>query len=256
MLNTLRVDLYRVVSSKKMILTVILLAAVFPFFNEIIVFAAAKIMKVQYDCTEHEFTAYAGLASWYMAAIITMILHTDFENGIVRNKLITGKSRTAVTLSYCTASSVISVVMQIAASCAAALSAFILGADFAGVSADGIIRYTLVASAAGAAVSVFFTVLYLAFCNYKAVIALPLVCAAITKTALLMMYEKLYPESGECTLPAGKQMVYTFIDRFVPAAHMTGALRWDSLSYAAGISVSLVICLAAGCAVFERKNIN
>lgn len=255
MLNTMRVDFRRLFSEKWICAIVGMVSVAFPFFLMAVLCVFGKAMNEKIICENSIFTSYAAMIPFYLAILMTFFLHAELEDGILRNKFISGKKRTSVLLSYCSVAAVLAIVMQLLSIIFTAVFAVFLGLEFEAVTPMEIVHYTIITTLAGITVGVFLAIVYLCFCNSKMAMVIPVGIAILMKIVLVEVLDKLYPESSVCTLTGTRLAVYTWIDRYVPFAHLIGELRWDTPSYLIGCGGWLILSLVIGSIVFSRKDI-
>lgn len=254
MLNALRVDFRRYLMTKSFLLIVLLASVVQPAFMEIVLQGLSKAMNWEVVITMNDFAAYSSMASIYLAVLVTMFLYTEAGEGIIRNKMISGKKRYEILFSYCMVNSVLAVFLQIVSVLMVALVGFVVGASFQN-SAMEVIRFTGVNLLAGVAISVLYTVVYLCFCTVKVAIAIPAGIAVVVKIVMVFIMDALYTDSGIPKVSGMTLTVYEGFDRYCPFFHMTGELRWDNGSYLIGNTVLIVVSMIVGILVFGRKDI-
>lgn len=254
MLNTLRVDFKRYVMSKMFMIFAVIVAIVEPLASAVLINAVGKAIKREIYVTINDFAGYASLASIILAVTITMFLHAEAGEGIIRNKLISGKKRYQVILSYCIVNSVMSVALQVVNVITVAVVAFGTGAGFEN-SVEEIMGFIAIAILAEIAVSILYTVAYLCFCTQRVAIAVPGAIAIFMKLASVVILDALYPGSGVPKVTGMTLKIYEGIDRYVPFFHLTPPVRFDSASYVIGNIAVIVVSLLIGIFVFSRKDL-
>lgn len=254
MLNTLRVDIKRYLMTKSFIIFAILIAFLQPLFTEIVMLLVGGAMKADFDVTINNFADYSTLASIFLAIVITMFLHSEVGEGIVRNKLISGKKRYQVLISYCVVNSAVAAILQIISIFAVVIVAICSGSTIS-VQVDEVIRYTCVTVLAGIAISVLYTAAYLCFCTNKMAIAIPGFIAVFMKICQFVILDATYTESGVPKVSGITLKIYEGIDRFVAFFHIDPPLRHDNASYLIGNIILIIASILVGSIVFSRKDL-
>lgn len=254
MLNTLRVDFKRYIMSKGFIIAALCVAVLQPLFTEMVVNGLAKTLNSKPEVAINNFANYGSLASIFLAIFVTMFLYAEVGEGIIRNKLISGKKRHEVLMSYCIVNSVLAIILQILSVFTVVITTICSGAE-ALVQIDEVVRYTLIAILAGISVSVLYTVSYLCFCTKKTAIAMPGIIAIFMKILQFIILDAIYTESGIPKVSGNTLKIYRFIDRFVAFFHLSPPLHHDNASYLIGNITLIIASIVVGCIVFSRKDL-
>ena len=254
MLNILRVDFKRYFMTNSLRVLAILAAVLQPLFMQILMHELSKLIGQTPVITINDFAVYSGVAAIYLAIFITLFLHTEAGEGILRNKIISGKKRYQVLISYCSVNAVLAAVLQVVSVLTTAAMAKIYGSQITVTFAE-VLRFTVVTTLAGIAISVFYTVVYMCFCTQKFAIALPATIAVAMRFSMFFILDALYTAIGTPKVSGFTLKLYTGIDRFVPFYHLTGWVRHDNLSYLAGDIAVIVISLVIGSIVFSKKDL-
>lgn len=253
MLNAIRVDFRRYLMTKSFMLLVLIAAVIQPLGLVAIMKGVAKALDFEYTISMNDFSGYTSIAAIYLAVFVTGFLYAEAGEGIIRNKIISGKKRYEIILSYCLVNSVLAVLLQVVSVLTTVLSGFCFSVSFEPQTSE-IIRFTAVSALAGVAISIFYTVLFLCFCTVKVSIALPVTVAVVMKIVLIIIVDALYPDSGIPKVTGSTLKIYEGIDRFFAFSHLTGGLRWDNVSYICGNAVLIVISMIIGILVFSKKD--
>lgn len=253
MINALRVDIRRYLMTKSFLLFALFVAVAQPVFMRLIMMGFGISMHLGASVDLNEFSVYSSMASIYLAVLVTMFLHAEAGEGIIRNKMISGKKRHEILLSYCTVNAALAAILQSISVLATVCVGFCTGSTF-DVAMEEVVRFTGISILAGVAISIFYTVLYLCFCTTKAAAALPAVVAIIMKLVLVFVMDALYTTSGVPKVTGTALQVYRCFDRYVAFSHLTGEPRWDNMSYLVGNMVVIVISLVVGILVFRKKD--
>lgn len=255
MLNALRVDIRRYMMTKIIIVPVFLAAVAIPLFTSVGIWGLGRMFDAAPSVTMDNLSGYSSMASIYLAAFVTLFLHAEAGEGIIRNKMISGKKRHHILLSYCLVNSMAAVFLQIVSVMVSVLAGIIAGADFQ-VEPSAIIRCTAVLSMAGIAVSIFYTAVYLIICTSRISVAVPGCIAVAMYIVIVFITDALYTESGIPKVSGLTLKIYEGIDRFVPFAHLTGGLRWENSDYIIGSVAMALVSILAGSVIFAKKDMN
>jgi len=255
MSNSLRMDFSRLFMLKIYNMFAIGVSVVGPVLVNIILWAVGKMMGVPLVCNMDNFLNYSRTSALYIAIAATFFLYTEINEGILRNKIVSGKKRTEILLSYSFTMVVYAVILQVAAELSTLVSMAALGAKFILPSWTIVFEMIGIHAAAGVAIAIFFTVLYCVFCTTRAAMILPALVAVCSRIGLIYVLDKLYPESGVCTLTGAKLAVFTFIDRFIPFSYLVTVPHWDLKNYALGCGSMIALSLLIGIPVFKRIDV-
>lgn len=255
MRNSFKMDVARLFMTKAYLLFAAGVAVLYPVLLTIILKLIGMAMGENLVCGPQSFMTYSTSAAVYVAIMVTVFLHAEVSEGILRNKIISGKKRSVIFGSYCAVVAVYAVVLQVLSVVSVAGSMFLCRAVFEIPSWTDVIFMTVLNAAAGACVSVFSCALYCIFCAGKAAMVLPALVVVCTKLGLMYVLYKLYPETGICTLTGVRLAVFTFLDRYVPFSYFLAMPHWDIASYAIGCGGMLILSLGIGIIVFDRIDI-
>lgn len=253
MINALRVDIRRYLMTNGFVILVAFMSIVQPVAIRLAMMGTTKLMHDADSVNMLEFSSYTSMAGLYLAVVVTMFLHTEAGEGIIRNKIISGKKRHEILFSYCMVNAMLAAILQTISVLVTAFAGLCTKAAFEVTCAE-VFRFTIVSILAGVAVSTFYTAIYLCFCTRKAAIALPVCMAIIMKILMFVIADALYTESGIPKVSGITLMIYKGFDRFVPFAHLTGTLRWDNVSYLIGSLGLIAFSLVIGILAFSKKD--
>jgi len=255
MINALRVDTRRFLMTKSFVVLAIIAGIVQPLSMSLLMRILSLSMHADYTIEFGEISSYSSMASIYLAVFVTFFLHAEAGEGIIRNKIISGKKRFAILGSYSLVNAFLAAVLQIMSVLIVVLLGKLLGATFL-YGTEEIVRFTVISIMAGVAISIFYTMLYMCFCTSKIAIALPVSVAAIMKLALIVIMDALYTESGVPKATGMTLYVFEKIDRYVSFSHLTGALRFDNGSYVIGSLGLVILSIAIGSIIFSKKDLS
>ena len=254
MLNNIRVDFQRMFLSKIVLFTFLVAAVFIPVGFETIMVVVEHAMHMDSAVSLTDFSNYSSMAPFILAALITVYLHGEAGEGIIRNKIIAGKKRYQIVLSYCIVPAVLAAAIQVVSVLATTIVPLIVGKTFE-VTVEEVIRFTWVSTLAEVALCVIYTSLFLCFCTKEIAAGIPAAFAILAKIVLVFVIDALYTPSGVAKVSGFTLKTYEAIDRFVPFSHLTGALRWDDISYIAGNLAAIVIFGIAGIVVINKKDL-
>lgn len=255
MLNLLRVDIKRYLMTKPFLILAVIAAVLQPLFTQLLLQGMSGVLGTEAYVSMNDFAVYTDLAAIYLAVFTTVFLYAEAGEGIIRNKLISGKHRSQVLLSYCVVNAALAAFLQIVSVLVTALTALCMGAKML-VTLQEVIRFTLIAVLASIAVSTLYTVLYLCNCTQKWAIAIPGAIAIFMRTTMFFVLDALYTSSGVPKVSGATLTVYQWIDRYVAFYHLNGLVRYDNASYLIGNIVLIAVTLSVGSLVFSKKDLN
>lgn len=254
MLNALQVDIRRYLMTKSYIVLSAIIGILQPLALCVMVLGLSWTMNAEPFVTLNEISGYSSTASIYLAVLVTFFLHAEAGEGIIRNKVISGKKRHEILFSYSLVMAMVALLLEIVSVVVVVVAAKMMGITFL-IATEEIIRFTLVNSLAGVAVSIFYTMLYMCFCTSKAAIALPGSVAVVMKIAMIVILDALYTPSGVPKVTGVTLKVFEAFDRYCAFSHLNGELRWDNASYLVGNLVVIVISFLIGIVVFSKKDL-
>ena len=254
MLNNIRVDFQRMFLSKIVPFTFLLAAVFIPVGFETIMVVLDNAMHMDTAVSLTDFANYSSMAPFILAILITVYLHGEAGEGIVRNKIISGKKRYQIVLSYFTVTAVLAAVIQALSVLATPIVPLIAGKRFE-VTASEVIHFTWVSILAEVALCVIYTSLFLCFCTKEIAAGIPTALAILFKIVLIVVTDALYTSSGVPKVFGFTLKAYEAIDRYVPFSHLAGDLRWDDTSYIIGNLVAIAVFAIAGIVVMGKKDL-
>lgn len=254
MLNNIRVDFQRLFLSKIVPVTFLVATVFIPVGFETIMVILDNAMHMDTAVSLTDFTNYSSMTPFILAVLITVYLHGEAGEGIVRNKIISGKKRYQIVLSYCIVTAVTAAVIQVVSVLATPIVPLIAGKEFE-VTASEVVHLTWVSTLAEVALCVIYTSLYLCFCTKEIAAGIPVALAILTKIVLIVVTDALYTSNGVAKVSGLTLKAYVAIDRYVPFSHLAGDLRWDDTSYIIGNLVAIAIFAIAGIVVINKKDL-
>ena len=173
----------------------------------------------------------------------------------IRNKLISGAGRDAVFLSASVTALLQALILSAVALAETVILSLIFTSGTGGMSIAGLADRWLVITLACMAIAVFSTMLIMLLGGNKSAYITGIAVAVCLNIFSLDVMEKLYPESGVCTLTGTKLQIYSFYDRFIPYAYPAYPPHHGMLTYLAGAAGTIALSLIIGLVLFNRKEI-
>ncbi len=201
---------------------------------------------------------YSDMAIFIITAATLFVFTTDFADGTIRNKLISGATRSDILISALLNGGIIGASQAAIFMAVQAVLTLIMTDGYYLKSISEAARTGLIFTAASAAVGIFSTMLIMVLSGKRTVISYVagLVIAFLFRIVSLEVSDKLYPESGFTALTGTRLAVYRFYDRYVPYAHFTSITRWDFASYIIGALALALISFVIGLILFNQKEFN
>ena len=205
--------------------------------------------------TDDFISCFPEIAIFLITASTLLITVGDFSDGCMRNKIISGISRTDIAMS-----ALIGGMFQgFLYSFAACIFTFLLGAIFGkglnnytvGEYADFWIINTMTCMAIGA----FSTILIIILGGKKISYVIGLAFAFVMKVFTMDVLDKLFPESGHCSLSGAKLAIYSFFEKYVPYIYQSVRPHYSYLTYFIGCGGLVLISVILGIIVFNKKEI-
>lgn len=199
--------------------------------------------------------SYCDMAAFLITGSTLLMFATDYSNGTIRNKILSGAKRSEIYLSAIFTGILISLIYS------AIAIVFELG--FALVLSNGLailtvseeagicLQYMISSMAIGAFSTMLVMVLGGLRISYFAGLVFAFVCNIISSEVA----DKLYPQEGPVMITGARLFLYTAYDRFMPYAHFQQFQRWPFSSYVIGSAVMIAISILVGLIIFERKEI-
>ena len=200
--------------------------------------------------------SFTTIAAFLVTASTLLITEREFSDGCIRNKLISGVKRSDAFLSA-VAGGMLQGVLYAAAACVlSTVTSLLFTAGFESFTVTEIVDYWIMIAVSCVAIGGFSTALIMIFGGNKVSYIIGLALAFVLRVWDTFILDKLFPESGVCTLTGTKLEVYKFVDRFVPYSFMNMEPHYDLWSYFAGGAGLLLISVVIGLIVFERKELH
>ena len=202
------------------------------------------------------YTAYSGLAVFLISGCTLIYTVSDYDDGCIRNKLISGAGRPAVFLS-----AVITGGTQAVLLCAAAfIESVILACIFTKgglmtMTVAELADYWLINTMACIAIAVFSTMLIMILGGKKISYIVGIALAVGFNIFSMEVNDKLYPAQGSCSLSGFKLALYNFYDSYIPYSYLSMRPHHSTLTYLIGAAGLIVSSVIIGLVLFNRKEI-
>ncbi|MCR4648064.1 MAG: hypothetical protein K5776_03210 [Lachnospiraceae bacterium] len=191
----------------------------------------------------------------FLVTVSTLIIVSDFSEGTMRNKLISGAKRSDVFISTIFTSSFMGMAQAATAFVTESILRFFLGGELISYTIPELADFWIILTLASVSVAVFSTSMIMMIGGKKIAYFVGLLIAFAFKIISMEVTDKLYPDSGNVTLTGFKLAIYTFYDRFVPYAYFSIRPHWDTGSYILGCVGLMAISTIIGLLVFNKKEL-
>lgn len=255
MTNAIKVNLRKLLIGKTYLRIMIAAGVIYPLVVVLLMKMLYTIVNEQCVLELSDFEAYSTYATFVIAFGVTKFFHSEFQDGILRNKLVSGQRRKEVFISACFVSSVFAAIVQIVSTLAIFAFAWMTGFSASEIVFTEVMEYIFVMVLAGIAVSVFYTVMYMCYGNSRIAVAVPMGISIFARIMLMYVMDKLYPQTGVCKLTGTRLFVYQMIDKYSPYAYFFSGLRWSLGTYVIGSGLLAVTSLLIGLIIFQRKDL-
>ena len=253
MLNMIYSDLHRIIKSRGLITGVATVAGYNLFFAIIL---KAVLLFIDSDLSSDDVvTAFSGAAPFVIAATVLYVFIGAFNDGTIRNRLLSGSGRKNVAASMIITGSMLSGILSIVSTVSALIIAVIFTKGFSSMTAADVAEYSLISAMACMAAGAFCSMLIVIFGGNKAASYSGLALTFIFKLISTEVADKLYPETGISLLKGTKLLVYNFYDRYFTYAHFSSMVRHPFSSYVIGNAALIAVSLIAGVLIFSKKEI-
>ncbi len=197
-----------------------------------------------------------GTISTFLIFASTLITTTsDYSDGCIRNKIISGASRVNIYLSWAACGLLHGLIHSVAACITSFLCNLIFFLKWDTYTAQEILYYWLIITLSCMALGLFSTTLVMILGGYKASYIVGLSIVIVMKIVSLEVLDKLYPENGICTLTGFKLCLYQFLEKYLPFFYPMMRPHYGLFTYMMGIGGITVISLILGLVIFKRKEI-
>ncbi len=191
----------------------------------------------------------------FLVTVSTLIIVSDFSEGTMRNKLISGAKRSDVFISTIITSAFMGMAQAATAFVTESILRLILGGELTSYTIPELADFWIILTLASVSIAVFSTSIIMMIGGKKIAYFVGLLLAFGFKVFSMDVIDKLYPESGNVTLKGFKLAFYTFYDRFVPYSYFSVRPHWDTGSYIIGCVGLMAISTVIGLLVFNKKEL-
>ncbi|MCR5585455.1 MAG: hypothetical protein K6F63_08500 [Lachnospiraceae bacterium] len=198
---------------------------------------------------------FQGISIFLVTASTLFTTISEYSDGCIRNKIISGARRHEVFLSAMICGMIQGLVHALIACFTSVLICFTLSSGFAILTAAEVINYWLLTALVCVTLGGFTTSLIMILGKSRFSYITGIALAVGMKIFSMEILDKLYPENGVCTLTGARLHIYLFFDRFVPYLHVTMPPHWPVADYLAGNLGLLLLATAAGLVLFRKKEL-
>ncbi len=198
---------------------------------------------------------YHSIAAFVVTVSTLLITQRDFEDGCIRNNLISGIKRSDAFISAIVCGMLQGVLLTLVAFVSSMMVLPVLSKGFMDYSIPEVANYWLVITLASMSIGAFSTALIMMMGGKKISYVMGLAVAFLLNILDTNVLDKLYPDKGNCMLTGAKLELYKFIDRFIPYSYLSVEPHWDSASYIIGSTGLILISVVIGLLVFTKKEI-
>lgn len=200
--------------------------------------------------------SFTTIAAFVVTASTLFVNQGDFEDGCIRNKLISGVKRSDAFLSAVISGMLQGVLLSFVAFVASMITLPIFSKGFMNYTIPEVADYWLIITMSCMAIGAFSTAVIMIFGGSKISYVVGLAIAFVMRVLDTYVLDKLYPEKGHCTLTGAKLVLFKFIDRFIPYSYLSMEPHWDTISYIVGCGGLILISTLVGLFVFSKKEIH
>ena len=245
-------DFIRLLRDKKIILASFL----YFFFGDLLLTIISNVgTSAEVEFYADELIMDRASAIPFLLAIFTgLFVYTDFREGTIRNKVISGAKRSEIIGSMVVVSSVFAVYLCALIHILALLFGLFYKTGFLDTPAN-LLTYTLVHTGSAVALAIFFTVITYLFGTNSFGAFLPISLCVLSGIVTLVITNDLFPDDGNCRLSPETYRIYHFIDAYSPTSYLDGMLRHGISSFCISVSATIILSLVIGLIVFSRKDL-
>ena len=199
---------------------------------------------------------YASFASLLVTASTLLTTACEFSDGCIRNKLISGAGRHEVVISAIIGGMFQGLIHTMTAFVTSVFMCLVFTTGFDGYSISEVADYWLVITFAAMAIGAFSTMIVMVMRGGKLSYVISLVISVGMNIGSMEVLDKLFPSAGKFDLVGSKLLIYTSIDRFVPYMYLAVRPHYGFGSYIAGTLGLIIISMAIGIIIFNKKEIS
>ncbi len=198
---------------------------------------------------------YSEFSIFLITASTLLTTISDFTDGGIRNKLITGATRPQIVLSSLFTGMLQGIIHTFFACITSVILCSVLTSGYNTYNVREIADYWLVMTLACMAIGVFSTAIIMMLGGRKSSYVVGLAIAFALRIFTAYVLSKLYPEKGECKLEGARLIIYRFCERYVPYLFMSMRPHWNFVSYVAGSVGLMCISVLLALAIFNKKEL-
>ena len=198
---------------------------------------------------------FSSIAIFVVTAGTLSTTVTDYETGCLRNKLISGAKRKEVFLSAMIGGMMQGMLYSMTACVSSGLSSLLFTEGFQTYTVQEFADQWLLTTITCMAIGAFSTALVMLTGGKVVSYVIGLSVAFAMKVICMRVLDKLFPSQGTCKLTGLKLTVYRAVDRFVPYSYLSMRPHQAWTDYLVGIGGMIVISVAVGLILFERKEL-
>lgn len=199
--------------------------------------------------------SYATISIFLVTAATLLVFSKEYNDGIIKNKLVSGAKRSNIFLSSVITSAGMAFYLSVVNQITAILISLVFTQGIYNITPSEIAASFIELIIASVSIAVFSTAIVMMMGGTNLCYVVGLGLAFLFKLVSLEVMDKLYPEKGLCSLTGTKLALYTFYDKYVPYAHCDGTPRWSLVYTALGSLGLILISVVSGLIVFGKKEI-
>ncbi len=200
-------------------------------------------------------TCFPEIAIFLITASTLLITVGDFSDGCMRNKIISGTSRTDIAMSALIGGMFQGFLYSLAGCLVTVLLGVIFGEGLNSYTVSEYADFWIINTMTCMAIGAFSTILILILGGKKISYVIGLAFAFVMKVFTMEVLDKLYPESGPCALRGFKFLLYSFFEKYVPYLYQSIRPHYSYLTYFIGCGGLILISVVLGIIVFNKKEI-
>ena len=198
---------------------------------------------------------YNAFAIFLLTASTLLTTISDFTDGGIRNKLISGANRRHIVLSSLFTGMLQGVIHSFVACITSIVVCWTMTDGYQMYNAKEVADYWLVMTLGSMAIGVLSTALIMMLGGRKSCYVVGLSIAFAMRIYSAAVISKLYPDKGMCKLTGAKLALYRFSDRYVPYLFISMRPHWDFGSYIIGSAGVIFISMFLALVIFNKKEL-
>ncbi|MBQ1371583.1 MAG: hypothetical protein IIY70_01505, partial [Oscillospiraceae bacterium] len=178
-----------------------------------------------------------------------------FSCGFIKNKILSGASRTGILLSAVCGGIFQGVMLSLLSFLSSVAVAFLFADGNLSYSVPEIAKNWIVITMASGTVAAFCTALVIMLGGSELSNFIDFALLFLVQIASPRVVAQLYPADGLCSLTGTKLAVYTFLDKFFPYFYFTATPHYPMGTYVLGCGGLILISAAIGLLVFNKRDL-